>query len=344
MIKIIETIRWEKGKVVLVDQTKLPRKLTYVECGSLECIEKSIKDMVVRGAPAIGVTAALGLALVAQNCISDDPDKVRISLRKAANILRDTRPTAVNLFWAIDEVLKAAEDGKTAAEVRELVLKKALEIREKDVETNRLIGIHGEKLVGDDENILTHCNAGSLATVKYGTALAPLYIAKEKGKRFHVYADETRPRLQGAKLTAWELTRAGIPVTVITDNTAGFLMQLGKVDKIFVGADRILRDGTTYNKIGTYSLAVLAKHHGIPFYVFAPTSTIDLKTPMDKVIIEERSPEEVYMIDGVQIAPKNAEFINLAFDRTPPELISGIVTEKGIIYPPFKEGITKLFK
>jgi len=337
-----ETVRWEDGVVVLIDQTKLPTRLEYVRCRTVSRVARAIKTMEVRGAPAIGVTAALGIALAAYRSRARTRDGIIRDIKKAADLLRSTRPTAVNLFWAIDRVLNKALKGGTVDEVRRLAVEEALKIHREDVETNRRIGEVGAQLISDGDNILTHCNAGSLATVKYGTVLAPMYIAWERGVKFHVYADETRPLLQGARLTAWELSRAGIPVTVITDNTAGFLMQLGKVDKIFVGADRILRDGTVYNKIGTYSLAVLAKHHGIPFYSFAPTSTIDPKSKPEDVKIEERDPKEVYMIGRKRIAPKEANFINYAFDRTPPDLVTGIVTERGILKPPFEESISKI--
>ncbi len=336
-----ETVRWEDGVVVLIDQTKLPTRLEYVRCRTVSRVARAIRTMEVRGAPAIGVTAALGIALAAYRSRAGTREEIIREIRKAADLLKSTRPTAVNLFWAVDRVVGRALNGRTVEEVRKLAVDEALKIHREDVETNRRIGEVGAKLIREGDSILTHCNAGSLATVKYGTVLAPMYIAWERGVKFHVYADETRPLLQGARLTAWELSRAGIPVTVITDNTAGFLMQLGKVDKIFVGADRILRDGTVYNKIGTYSLAVLAKHHGIPFYVFAPTSTIDPRSKPEDVKIEERNPREIYMIGRKRIAPREANFINYAFDRTPPDLLTGIVTEKGILKPPFEKSISE---
>ena len=329
MTKDLRPIIWDddKKELILIDQRKLPNKLEYFICKSYEDVAYAIKDMVVKGAPAIGVSAAYGLALAEIN--EDD-------IYKAYEVLKNTRPTAVNLFWALDRCLTAYKEGKS-------ILDEAKKIHEEDIETCRKIGMIGEKLIDDGDTILTHCNAGALATSAYGTALSVIRFAFYHGKKIRVIADETRPRLQGAKLTAVELSYEGIPVKVITDNTAGFLMQNGEIDKIIVGADRILADGTVYNKIGTYSLAVLAKYHGIPFYVAAPLSTFDLKSKEEDVIIEERSEDEVAYIDGVRIVPKEVGCYNYAFDKTPPDLITAIITEKGIVKPN-KEDILKLFR
>ena len=329
MTKDLRPIIWDddKKELILIDQRKLPNKLEYFICKSYEDVAYAIKDMVVRGAPAIGVSAAYGLALAE---ISGD------DIYKAYEVLKNTRPTAVNLFWALDRCLTAYKEGKS-------ILDEAKKIHEEDIETCRKIGMIGEKLIEDGDTILTHCNAGALATSAYGTALSVIRFAFYNGKKIRVIADETRPRLQGAKLTAFELSYEGIPVKVITDNTAGFLMQKGEIDKIIVGADRILADGTVYNKIGTYSLAVLAKYHGIPFYVAAPLSTFDLKSREEDVIIEERSEDEVAYIDGVRIMPEGVSCYNYAFDKTPPDLITAIITEKGIVKPN-KEDILKLFR
>ncbi|XRO75999.1 S-methyl-5-thioribose-1-phosphate isomerase [Methanocaldococcus sp. 28A] len=328
-MKDLRPIIWndDKKELILIDQRKLPNKLEYFICKNYEDVAFAIKDMVVRGAPAIGVSAAYGLALA--EIRGDD-------IYKAYNILKNTRPTAVNLFWALDRCLEAYKKGKS-------ILDEAKKIHEEDIETCRKIGMIGEKLIEDGDTILTHCNAGALATSAYGTALSVIRFAFYNGKKIRVIADETRPRLQGAKLTAFELSYEGIPVKVITDNTAGFLMQKGEIDKIIVGADRILADGTVYNKIGTYSLAVLAKYHGIPFYVAAPLSTFDLKSNEEDVIIEERDEKEVAYIDGVRIIPKGVGCYNYAFDKTPPELITAIITEKGIVNPK-KEEILKIFE
>ncbi len=327
-MKDLRPIIWDddKKELILIDQRKLPNKLEYFICKNYEDVAYAIKDMVVRGAPAIGISGAYGLALA--EIKGDD-------IYKAYEVLKNTRPTAVNLFWALDRCLNAYKEGKS-------ILDEAKKIHEEDIETCKKIGMIGEKLIEDGDTILTHCNAGALATSAYGTALSVIRFAFYNGKNIRVIADETRPRLQGAKLTAFELNYEGIPVKVITDNTAGFLMQKGEVDKIIVGADRILADGTVYNKIGTYSLAVLAKYHNIPFYVAAPLSTFDLKSKEEEVIIEERDEKEVAYIDGVRIVPEGVGCYNYAFDKTPPNLITAIITEKGIVKPN-KDEILKLF-
>ncbi|WP_456374179.1 S-methyl-5-thioribose-1-phosphate isomerase [Methanocaldococcus sp.] len=327
-MKDLRPIIWDDNKkeLILIDQRKLPHKLEYFVCKNYKDVAYAIKDMIVRGAPAIGVSASYGMALA--EIRGDD-------IYKAYNTLKNTRPTAVNLFWALDRCLKAYNEGRS-------ILEEAKKIHEEDIETCKKIGMIGEKLIKDYDTILTHCNAGALATSAYGTALSVIRFAYYNGKKIKVIADETRPRLQGAKLTAFELNYEGIPVKVITDNTAGFLMQKGEIDKIIVGADRILADGTVYNKIGTYSLAVLAKYHEIPFYVAAPLSTFDLKSSEKDVIIEERDEKEVAYIEGVRIIPEGVSCYNYAFDKTPPDLITAIITEKGIIKPK-KEEILRLY-
>ncbi len=337
------TVKWEKGRVILIDQTKLPEDLTFVECEDIECVANAIEEMKVRGAPAIGATAAYGLALVAYHSEAKDEGKFLLELEKAAERLRRTRPTAVNLFWAIERVMKAAKAEKSLEKMKKKVLEEAHKIGEEDIESNRRIGEYGQELIEDGQTIMTICNAGSLATVHLGTVLAPIYLAWEKGKNIRVFALETRPVLQGARLTAFELHYAGIPVTLIVDGASGYIMREVGVDLVLVGADRILSDGTVYNKIGTYNLAIIAKEHGVPFYSVAPTSTFDLKSSREDVVIEQRDPTEIKEIKGIQIAPQNVDVLNPAFDMTPPEYLTGILTEKGVIRPPFKEAIARLF-
>jgi len=330
----IRTIYWKNGTVVLIDQRLLPRKLRYLKLKTARQVAKAIKDMAIRGAPAIGVAAAMGLALTAYHTRTKDREKLLERLRQSYEVLRSARPTAVNLFWALDRVMKVAESAADAEELREKVIEEALRIAEEDVEVNRKIGENGAKLIEDGDRILTHCNAGALATAGYGTALGVIRSAFAQGKKILVYACETRPRLQGARLTVWELMRDGIPVKLVTDNMAAFLMQRGEIDKVIVGADRILaKTGHVINKIGTLSHAISAKYHNIPFLVAAPFSTIDFKNSLEEVVIEERDPREVLYVDGVRIAPKGVEVWNPAFDVTPPELVTYIITEKGVYRP-----------
>ncbi|ADG13412.1 eIF-2B alpha/beta/delta-related uncharacterized protein [Methanocaldococcus infernus ME] len=324
---MLEPIVWEEDRLSLIDQRKLPNKLEYFICKDYRDVAYAIKEMVVRGAPAIGIAAAYGMALAEIN---------NENIEEAYKTLKNTRPTAVNLFWALNRCLKAYKEGKS-------IVEEAKRIQREEEEVCKRIGEIGEKIVDDGDTILTHCNAGALATSKYGTALSVIRFAHYSGKRIRVIADETRPRLQGAKLTAFELNYEGIPVKVIVDSSAGFLMQRGEINKVIVGADRILRDGTTYNKIGTYSLAILAKYHNIPFYVAAPLSTFDLESSEEDVKIEERDEREVAYIENIRIVPEGVSCINYAFDKTPAELITGIITEKGIIKPK-EEEIIKLFK
>jgi len=327
----------------MIDQTKIPHELVTIELETPEEVADAIRTMKVRGAPAIGVSAALGVALAARkssNGVADMLDHIE----KAAKILKNTRPTAVNLFWGIDRMVEAAracvENGCSVDDMKSSLDEFALAMLDEDEEICRQIGEHGAALIPNPGNVLTHCNAGALACVSYGTALGVIRAAVESGKRVHVFADETRPRLQGMKLTCFELVRDNIPVTVISDNMAGVFMRQGRIDCVVVGADRIAMNGDVANKIGTYSVAVLAHHHGIPFYVAAPTSTIDYSLRSgDEIPIEERSHDEVTHIDGHRVCPVGVEIINPSFDVTPAALITAIITEKGIAYPPYKQNL-----
>ncbi len=343
LLNLPRTVEYKDGKVILIDQRLLPERLDFFQCEDVECVAYSIKNMVVRGAPAIGATAAYGLALRASQLVNLSLSDFMREMEKAAELLRSTRPTAINLFWAIDKVMtviKSANDPKEAAALAE---REARRIAEDDVKNNMLIGEFGSPLIADGFTVMTICNAGSFATVWYGTATAPIYKSMEEGKRVQVIALETRPVLQGARITAFELSKAGIPVKVIVDGAAGYVMSEHGVDLVITGADRVLSDGTVFNKIGTYSLSVLAKEHGVPFYVAAPTSTFDLKSRPEDVIIEIRDPSEVKQIRGIKIAPDDVEALNPAFDRTPPENITGIITERGVLRPPFKKSISQIF-
>ncbi|MEM1645940.1 MAG: S-methyl-5-thioribose-1-phosphate isomerase [Ignisphaera sp.] len=340
----IKALEWVNGKVKWINTKLLPEIEAYEESGNYERIAKAIEDMEIRGAPAIGVAAALAVAATIYNTSSADVDHVKALAFKAIDRLRKTRPTAYNLFWALKQMEEVLN--KNYADVNELkiaVISKALEIYQQDIEINTRIGEFGEKLVDDGDTILTHCNAGALATVALGTALAIIRIAWYKGKKIKVIATETRPMLQGARLTVWELKKEGIPVTLITDNMVGYIMYRGLVDKVIVGADRILIDGHVINKIGTYTIAIAAKRHGIPFYVVAPTSTIDPYTPVDKVIIEERNPEEVRKVLGkINITVEDVAVYNPSFDIVPPDLVTAIITEKGIVKAPYTVTIKKI--
>ncbi len=339
MIDLPRTVDFDGEKVILVDQRKLPQELSFVECFDIECVASAIKDMVVRGAPAIGATAAFGLALHSKRVETEVRDELLKELMRAADILRSTRPTAYNMFWAIDRVMRAAESSREVEDMRRRVEEEARSIAEEDVKANIAIGEHGKSLIKDGYKVMTICNAGSLATVWFGTATAPLYMAKMDGVDFEVYVLETRPVLQGARITSFELKRAGIPVKLIVDGAAGYVISEIGIDLIITGADRILSDGTVFNKIGTYTLSVLAKEHGVPFYVAAPTSTFDPLSRREDVRIEMRDADEVTVINGRRIAPDGITVLNPAFDRTPPENITGIITERGIIRKPFEEEI-----
>jgi methylthioribose-1-phosphate isomerase len=337
----MKTVMWENNKVVMIDQNKLPNELEYVTMSSVHDVANGIKEMKVRGAPAIGVTAALGLALAAYNSKATARHEFIKDLEKAAEIITGTRPTAVNLFWAAEIILTEANSVKgTLEEAREAIIKKALNMVEEDVQINRKIGEFGANLIEDGDTIGTVCNAGWLATAgEYGTALSPIKVAHEQGKKVNVIAMETRPKLQGARLTAFELMNDGIPVKVIVDGALGHCMSKGMVDKFICGADRIIvkSGGHVANKIGTYMASVLADKHKIPFYVAAPSSTFDFDKDLSELIIEERSKSEVGVINGKWIIPKGANVFNPAFDVTPPNLVKAFITEEGVISPPFRE-------
>ncbi|ADY56597.1 methylthioribose-1-phosphate isomerase [Syntrophobotulus glycolicus DSM 8271] len=341
----MKTLEWRENCLIILDQTCLPTEIKYREACTYQEVAEAIKKMEVRGAPAIGAAASFGFALGALafkgNCLDfwDYMETVRAELE-------ETRPTAVNLVWGLRRMQNRMYEMKKEWDIdkiKEALVEEAKAIAVEDVRINRKIGEYGNTLLPDKVNILTHCNAGSLATVDYGTALGIVRSAHDSGKNLHVYAGETRPFLQGARLTVLELMEYGIPVTLITDNMAGFLMQQGKIDMVIVGADRIAANGDTANKIGTYSLAVLAEEHEIPFYVAAPTSSIDLKISSgEEIPVEERDPCEVRTIMGVQIAPETAKVYNPAFDITPAKYIHGIITEKGIIHPPYSVNLVKI--
>lgn len=342
----MDSIVWGNGELSLLDQSKLPLKIEYVKCASHHEVARAIKSMIVRGAPAIGVGAAYGMVLAAREYKNLNKELFLKKLFAAGDDLKSTRPTAVNLFWAVDKIYEAAENNiKEAIEDIIIILEKeAIKIHEEDILLNKEIGKWGVGIVPDDAIILTHCNAGALATAGYGTALGVIRTAHERRKLKKVYACETRPLLQGARLTAWELNRDKIPVTLITDSMAGYLMGQGKVDVIIVGADRIALNGDTANKIGTYSLAVLASYHKIPFYIAAPYSTIDFNIKSgNEIIVEERDASEIRTIKTIEVIPENIMVFNPAFDITPNALISGIITDKGIITAPYEENLTNTF-
>ena len=333
----VETIQWDKERIKLIDQTLLPNKFKHIYCDSVESIWEAIKNLRVRGAPAIGIAGALGVILGVQDSRAKDYPELKKQLEHAISYLASSRPTAVNLFWALDRMRVCCEKHKelSISEIKSKLLNEAQKIIDEDKNVCRNIGKNGAKLIKNGDVILTHCNAGGLATADYGTALGVIFHAAEQGKKIRVYADETRPLLQGARLTTWELMQAGIDVTLICDNMAGSLMKQGKIDCVIVGADRIASNGDTANKIGTYSLAVLAKAHSIPFYVAAPISTFDMKIKSgEQIPIEQRAPEEVTNLCGKRIAPKDVNVYNPAFDITPARLISAIITECGIIKKP----------
>jgi methylthioribose-1-phosphate isomerase len=342
----MRTIEWDpNGTVKMLDQRKLPLEFVVVEFDDYHDVATAIREMYIRGAPAIGAAAAFGLALAGQQSQAPDRTELLADLDTAADVLRATRPTAINLFWAANRMLntaRAVASGDPDA-IREALVAEAQRIADEDVAINRRMGEYGAVLIEDGFNVLTHCNAGALATVDYGTALAPIRVAHEQGKRVHVWVDETRPRLQGARLTSWELLRDGIPMTLIADNVAGHLMRTGKVDLVLVGSDRTAANGDVANKIGTYKLAVVAQENGIPFYPVVPTSTIDLEVARgDDIPIEERGAEEVTHPGGCQVAPDGVPVLNVAFDVTPHRYVTGIITEHGIAYPPFKQSLAHM--
>jgi methylthioribose-1-phosphate isomerase len=344
---MLPTIDWKDDAVVMIDQRKLPAAEIYVTCRTAQDVAKAIKAMVIRGAPAIGVAAAMGLALGMRRSHATGTKQFATEFQRLCDLMAATRPTAVNLFWAIERMKRAfadaAQNGQSVEEIRQRLELEARRIHDEDVESCRAMGAHGATLVPDEARILTHCNAGALATAGYGTALGVVRAAAEQGKRVAVMADETRPFLQGARLTAWELIRDGIDTTVITDNMAGAMMRMGTVDLVVVGADRIAANGDVANKIGTYAVAVLAHEHGIPFYVAAPLSTIDLSTPDGSGIpIEERSAREVTHLGSSRLTPEGAHVRNPAFDVTPARYVTAIVTERGIARPPYSDSLRLL--
>jgi methylthioribose-1-phosphate isomerase len=340
LTKTVETIAWAPEGVIMIDQTRLPRETAYVICRDYIEVAEAIRNMTIRGAPAIGVAAAMGVALGVRRSSDLDADMPVI-----CQTLAQTRPTAVNLFWAIDRMkrLYASVRHLGLAEVRERLIAEALTIREEDIAINHAIGRNGAPLVPDGKTVLTHCNAGALATAGFGTALGVIRAAVQMGKKIDVFVDETRPFLQGARLTAWELHRDDIQTTLITDNMAGHFLKSGRIGCVVVGADRIAANGDVANKIGTYSVAVLAKENNIPFYVAAPISTLDLSLPSgDDIPIEERSPKEVTHFQGVHIAPEGIQVANPAFDVTPNRYISAIITERGVARAPYGEALRQL--
>jgi methylthioribose-1-phosphate isomerase len=344
---MLPTIEWKDDAVVMINQRKLPSAEVYVTCRTAAEVAKAIKTMVIRGAPAIGVAAAMGIALGMRRSSATGTKQFTTEFQKTCDLMAATRPTAVNLFWAIEQMKKvfaeAAQGGCSVDEIKQRLEDEAHRIHDEDVESCRRMGAHGSALVPQDARILTHCNAGALATAGYGTALGVIRAAAEQGKRVAVLADETRPFLQGARLTAWELVKDGIDTTVITDNMAGAMMRLGNVDLVVVGADRIAANGDVANKIGTYAVAVLAKEHGIPFYVAAPISTVDLRTPDGSGIpIEERNDKEVTHVGSSRLTPEGARIRNPAFDVTPNKYVTAIITERGIARAPYEESLAAL--
>ena len=342
----MKTIEWKDGKVFLIDQRKLPLKYKIINCSSYQEVAEAIKKMKIRGAPAIGVAAAFGIALAAYSSKADTYKEFSLDMEEAKKCLALTRPTAVNLFWALERMTNLINIKKDVDlfELKDIILQEAKDIAREDIEINKAMGRYGASLIKDGDNILTHCNAGALATVDHGTALGVIRTAFKEGKKIHVYVDETRPVLQGARLTAWELMQEKIPFTLIADNMAGFLMSQKKINLIMVGADRIARNGDVVNKIGTYSLSVLARENKVPFYVAAPISTIDVSLKSGKEIpIEERNPKEITHILDKQIAPTGVKVFNPAFDLTPHRYVEAIITEKGIIRKPFEKNIKLVF-
>jgi len=343
-INSLKTVEWKDNKLIMIDQTKLPTELIYVIFSDYKEVANAIRTLVVRGAPAIGVSGAFGLALAALQSKASTKEKLIEDLEKARKILFDTRPTAVNLKWGLDRIMKVATEGNSTSEIIESVVQTAKKLAEEDVQINMAIGKHGSELFNDNDTVMTHCNAGALATVAYGTALGIIRATRDSGKKIKVIATETRPVQQGSRLTAFELKHDGIDVSLIPDTAVGYTMAKGMINKIVVGADRVLRTGHVFNKIGTYQIALIAKQHKIPFYVAAPLSSFDLKSNPEDVVIEQRNGNEVTGIGDKRTAPEGINVINPAFDMTPPELISGIITEKGIAKTPFEDSIKKLFE
>jgi len=342
---MIQTLEWTDSGVRFIDQTKLPTEETYVTCKKPEQVADVIRNMVVRGAPAIGVAAAMGIALGVKNSKAETVGELKPEFDRMCKLMGETRPTAVNLFWAIRRMREKFEllRVRPLAQLKQALIEEAQGMHAEDIAANQAMGRHGATLVPASGGVLTHCNAGALATCGYGTALGVIRAAVEQGKKIHVYADETRPFLQGSRLTAWELMKDGIPTTVISDSMAGAMMGQGKITAVVVGADRIAANGDVANKIGTYTVAVLAKEHEIPFYVAAPFSTVDLETPDgSKIPIEQRNAKEVTHIAGKQVVPEGVSVENPAFDVTPAKYVTAIVTERGIARAPYGESLAKL--
>lgn len=342
---MIQTLEWTNDGVRFIDQTKLPTEEIYVTCKTYERVADAIQTMIVRGAPAIGVAAAMGIALGVRDSKAENPAELKQDLDRICDVIGETRPTAVNLFWAIRRMKEKFERLRVRPleQIKYELVEEAKRMHAEDIAANKAMGHHGATLMPNEGGVLTHCNAGALATAGYGTALGVIRAAIEKGKKIHVYADETRPFLQGARLTAWELMKDGIPTTVISDNMAGAIMRQGKIGAIVVGADRIAANGDVANKIGTYTVAVLAKENGIPFYVAAPISTVDLACPDGSAIpIEQRNAREVTHIAGKQMVPNGVSIENPAFDVTPANYVSAIVTERGIARAPYEASLRNL--
>jgi methylthioribose-1-phosphate isomerase len=340
----LRTVEWKNNKVVMIDQTKLPNELVFVEYDDFNQVADAISTLVVRGAPAIGVSGAFGLALAALQSKATTKNELLSDLEHARKILFATRPTAINLGWGLEKIMDAAMYGNSVEQIKELVISKAKQMADEDIEINKTMGKMGSVLFDNNDTIMTHCNAGALATVAYGTALGVIRATRENGKNVKVIATETRPIQQGSRLTVFELKHDGFDVSLIPDTAVGYSMANGLVNKVVVGADRIVKTGHVFNKIGTYQVATMAKRHGIPFYVAAPLSTIDMETKAEDVIIEMRKGSEVTGIGEKKTAPDDIDVINPAFDMTPPELISGIITEKGVATAPYEESLKKLFQ
>jgi methylthioribose-1-phosphate isomerase len=340
----LRTVEWKDNKVKMIDQTRLPNELIFVEYDDYNHVADAIKTLVVRGAPAIGVSGAFGLALAVLQSNAITKDDLILDLEEAKKILFATRPTAVNLGWGLEKIMNVAKTGDSVNKIKESVIFEAKKMADDDIKINKVMGKNGSVLFDDNDTIMTHCNAGALATVAYGTALGVIRATKESGKNVKVIATETRPIQQGSRLTAFELKHDGFDVSLIPDTAVGYSMANGLVNKVVVGADRIVKTGHVFNKIGTYQVATMAKQHGIPFYVAAPLSTIDLDTKAENVVIEMRKGSEVTGIGENKTAPDDINVINPAFDMTPPELISGIITEKGVAIAPYEQSIPKLFE
>jgi len=339
----LKTIEWKDNSVIMIDQTKLPNSLEYVTYTDYNDVATAIRNLVVRGAPAIGVSGAFGLALAALQSSAKEKDQLIQDLETAKKILFETRPTAINLVWGLEKIMSVTKGDKTVEQIRGSIIETAKQMARDDIQINMSIGKNGSELFSQNDTIMTHCNAGALATVGYGTALGVIRATKESGKNIKVIATETRPIQQGSRLTAFELKHDGIDVSLIPDTAVGYTMANGLVNGVVVGADRILQTGHVFNKIGTYQVATMAKKHNIPFYVAAPLSTFDLQSKPDDIIIEQRKASEVTGIGDKRTAPDGIDVINPAFDMTPPELISAIITENGVAKPPFQESIKELF-